>query len=88
MSAPLMIMPPQSEKSKLAAARKRLTKGSYADVPGTGPEGEKCKTCKHIFRNEMARTYLKCGLTRAHWTGGYGTDILANAPACSKWEKP
>ncbi len=86
MTEPLMIMPEQSERSKLLAARRRLAKGSYADVPGTGPAGETCKSCKHIYRNRMSKTYLKCELTRASWTGGPGTDILAGAPACSKWE--
>lgn len=86
MSAPLMIMPPQSEASKLAAERARLKKGSYADVPGTGPKGETCGSCKHLFRNELARTYLKCGLCRQWWTGGASTDVLSRAPACSKWE--
>lgn len=86
MSAPLMQMPPQSEASKLAAARARLKKGSYADVPGTGPAGETCKSCRHYFLKEMGNTYRKCELMRAHWTGGPGTDILASAPACSKWE--
>ena len=82
-----MVMPPQSERSKLEAARRRLKKGSYADVPGTGPAGETCKSCKHIARIKYANTYRKCELTRAGWTGGAGTDILASAPACSKWEK-
>lgn len=87
MSEPLMVMPPQSERSKLVAARRRLAKGSYADVPGTGPAGETCKGCQHYFRKEMGSVYRKCELTRAAWTGGPGTDILASAPACSKWEK-
>lgn len=59
----------------------------YAAPPGTGPEGETCKTCKHIYRNQQAKVYLKCWLTRACWTGGGKTDIRARAPACSKWEK-
>lgn len=59
----------------------------YAAPPGTGPTGETCKTCKHIYRNQQAKVYLKCALTRACWTGGGKTDIRARAPACSKWEK-
>jgi hypothetical protein len=55
----------------------------YADFPGTGPEGESCGTCKHIVRFPKFR---KCSLRRATWTHGYGTDILASAPACKKWE--
>lgn len=51
--------------------------------PGTGPQGQTCGTCKHIVR--FAR-YRKCGLCRSLWTGGPGTDILAEDAACSKWE--
>lgn len=59
----------------------------YAATPGTGPAGETCKTCAHICRKTMSKTYLKCGLMRAHWTGGPGSDIRANSPACARWEK-
>jgi hypothetical protein len=59
----------------------------YADRPGTGPEGETCRTCQHYVRVRHARTYPKCNLTRACWTGGRRSDILVNAAACSKWEK-
>jgi hypothetical protein len=83
----LFTLPPQSEQSKAAAAARALKKGSYAAPPGSGPAGETCKSCKHIYRHQMANIYLKCALTRAHWTGGPGTDIRAGAPACSKWEK-
>lgn len=83
----LFTLPPQSEQSKLAAQRKAMKKGMYADVPGTGPAGETCKSCKHIYRRQMASVYLKCEMTQAYWTGGPGTDIKAGSPACSKWEK-
>lgn len=83
----LFTLPPQSAKSQ-AVARARQTKtGCYADFPGTGPAGETCKSCKHIYRKHMGKTYLECALTRAWWTGGGGTDIKAGSPACSKWEK-
>lgn len=55
----------------------------YAHYPGGGPEGETCGSCKHIVRS---RRYRKCGLIRAIWTRGPGSDILAGSPACSKWE--
>lgn len=58
----------------------------YADTPGTGPEGQTCKTCQHIARIEHSKTYLKCGLMRQHWTGGGRTDIRAGSPACKLWE--
>lgn len=54
----------------------------YAAPPGTGPAGETCGSCEHIVRG---RKYRKCELIRAKWTHGPGTDILARAPACSKW---
>lgn len=56
----------------------------YAAPPGTGPVGQTCRTCKHFARRRSR--YLKCGLMRAHWTGGTGTDILAKSPACRCWE--
>ena len=59
-----------------------------ADRPGTGPQGETCGSCKHLYRKTMAKTYLKCNLMRAKWTGGGKTDIRAGWAACSKWEKP
>lgn len=86
MSAPLMILPPQSAQSQAVAKARTFKKGMYADVPGTGPDGETCKTCKHIYRKHMAKTYIKCALVQKWWTGGGGTDIKAGSPACSKWE--
>lgn len=65
---------------------KRYTVPSgYAGLPGRGPEGETCGSCKHIVRT---RKYRKCGLMRPRWTNGPSTDILARTPACSRWEKP
>jgi hypothetical protein len=58
----------------------------YAALPGTGPAGETCRSCKHYTRREMAKTYLKCGLMTAYWTGGGGSDIRAKSPACRHWE--
>lgn len=60
----------------------------YADQPGTGPAGETCKTCRHLFRNRLAKTYLKCRLAAAIWTGGRKTDVLAGSPACRLWDRP
>lgn len=53
---------------------------------GSGPDGETCKTCRHVFRNKMAKTYYKCDLMREYWTGGAGTDIRLRWPACKYWE--
>jgi hypothetical protein len=68
--------------------RKPTVKNGYAAVPGTGPEGETCKTCKYKVScgHYGGKHYLKCELRKATWTNGEGTDILARSPACSKWE--
>lgn len=55
----------------------------YAMPPGTGPVGETCGSCAHIVRT---RRFRKCSLTKAHWTHGFKTDILARAAACSRWQ--
>lgn len=57
----------------------------YAAPPGTGPKGETCGSCAHHCALRYAKNYHKCGLNRARWTGGRGTDILVRSPACSKW---
>lgn len=59
----------------------------YAARPGTGPAGETCRTCKHMYRKLMSKTYLKCLLRKQFWTGGRGSDVLARSPACSFWER-
>jgi len=58
----------------------------YAAYPGTGPKGETCGSCAHLYRKQMAKTYLKCELMSATWTGGHGTDVLSRSPACMKWQ--
>lgn len=75
---------------KISEARVNPTvRKGYASQPGTGPEGEKCKTCQHDFKSNQggAKQFHKCKLRKEHWTGGYGSDILANSPACSMWER-
>jgi hypothetical protein len=68
---------------KGAKKRRRATvPRGYASPPGTGPAGETCQSCEHIVRS---RRYRKCGLMRARWTHGPGTDILARSPACKSW---
>lgn len=68
--------------------RKDPEPAGYAAPPGTGPEGETCATCAHFTRRLFAKTYLKCGLMAANWTGGRKTDVKARAPACRQWAKP
>ena len=52
---------------------------------GKGPEGTKCKECKHLYRKQYAGTYIKCDLREN--TNGHGTDHKANWPTCGKFEK-
>jgi hypothetical protein len=79
--------PVLTEKQRRKLRKSAQARG-YAAVPGSGPVGETCKSCKHLVRKSMAKTYLKCGLMRAHWTGGGGTDVRAASPACRNWERP
>ena len=58
----------------------------YVDIPGTGPDGETCGSCRHCVRMRQAKRWMKCGLNEARWTHGRATDILARSPACRKWE--
>ena len=58
----------------------------HAARPGTGPAGETCKSCEHYTLRHFAKTYRKCGLVRAAWTRGPGTDIRAKDPACQFWQ--
>lgn len=62
-----------------------LPKG-HAGPPGSGPPDQTCKTCKHLTRIKMGKTYLKCALTRASWTSGQGSDVRAGDKACWKWQ--
>lgn len=58
----------------------------YYMPPGTGPAGETCGTCIHItVKGGTAGRYLKCDRSRAKWTAGRKSDILAGSPACSGW---
>ena len=62
----------------------RPRRRGHAAIPGTGPQGETCRTCVHLVRRQRAKTYLKCDLVK--WTSGAGTDVRAKDPACSRWE--
>lgn len=84
----LMTLPFPSEQAQKVAKAMKYAKGLYAAFPGTGPRGETCGSCRHIAHTGNGGRYLKCELVRHKWTNGYGTDIKAGAPACSKWEAP
>lgn len=74
------------ERAKLSGKRTAPIPRGHIMPPGTGPSGETCGSCKHLYRNRMAKTYLKCGLNQARWTGGGATDIRARDAACKMWE--
>lgn len=67
---------------EIQAPRHKPRKTGFAAPPGSGPAGETCGTCANLVRHRMAKTYLKCYLSREDWTGGPGTDIKSRAPAC------
>jgi hypothetical protein len=68
--------------------RRKTVLNGYAALPGTGPVGETCRSCKHYAHVKYAKVYRKCALIEKRWTNGPGTDILARSPACHYWEKP
>jgi len=58
---------------------------AYAAFPGTGPDGETCRSCGFYRRlNYHGKTYRKCRLVES--THGAGTDIKASSPACHRFE--
>jgi|SRR5215831_7444575 len=67
--------------------RKHPVKG-YAAQPGSGPEGETCRSCTHcVQKGWYEKNFYKCELMRAVWTNSYGTDIRLRSPACRFWEE-
>ncbi len=59
-------------------------KNPLVRIFGKGPEGRKCKECKHLFVKQYASRYYKCALRVD--TNGPGSDHRANYPACSKFQ--
>ena len=59
----------------------------HAAQPGTGPEGETCKTCWLHYRSVSYhdKTYRKCRLMEHCWSHCDATDIRAKDPACRYW---
>lgn len=74
------------EEARRIVKRRDPAPAGYAAPPGSGPAGETCRSCRHLWRAEYSRAYLKCELMAKRWTHGRKTDVLASAPACSKWE--
>lgn len=74
------------EAKRLLKAKSKPQKRGYAAPPGSGPAGETCRSCAHYRSvNGGSKNFPKCELMRSVWTHGYGTDILARAPACREW---
>lgn len=64
----------------------RKLKTGYAAPPGTGPEGETCRTCDHRVRHSSGdKGWYKCELVEV--PGHKATDIKLRSPACLKWEE-
>lgn len=74
-----------TERKRLARRQHSVPRG-HAWTPGTGPEGETCKTCRHLVRRLYSKAYLKCGKNCEKWTGGPKSDVRASDPACKFWE--
>lgn len=67
-------------------AKRHTRRRGHAGDPGSGPKGQTCRSCEHYtHQGNVAGSYPKCGLVRANWTRGPGTDIRARDPACDKW---
>jgi hypothetical protein len=79
---------PIVEPTPRPSVRKSTIPNGYADIPGTGPAGQTCRSCAHYTHTSWtANKYRKCRLMQPKWTRGPGTDILARSPACRKWER-
>lgn len=79
ITEPRIRFTPSGRKRPLEVAK------GYAARPGSGPQGETCRTCQHAVRR-MAR-YWKCALLRQCWSGCLATDIRLKAPACSHFSR-
>lgn len=75
-------MTPEARR-KLQRKASEQPRGYYRP-PGTGPEGETCRSCTHATPHRHAKTYWKCARVRP--TGSIKTDIRLKSPACSGWE--
>lgn len=81
----LMLLPAHV-LAKAARAGKRR---GHAGAPGGGPAGETCGSCRHVLtsRSRSGKTFVKCGLMRAHWTHGGGSDVRRKDAACLHWKE-
>lgn len=90
MGIPIFSMSREDALKALVAqcpSARLVSKTGYAAKPGTGPEGETCKTCQHCKRHDYANTFYKCLLMEPYWSHSITTDIKLRSPACEKWER-
>lgn len=74
-------------QSALDYAKAHPPRKGHAGHPGSGPDGETCGSCQHYaLSHHRGGTYRKCGLVRANWSHGPGTDIRKRDPACELWK--
>ena len=64
------------------------SRGLYAGVPGTGPEGKTCHDCGWLRYSLASRPtkYPKCG--KVKYTRGDATTIKTSTAACQHFEEP
>lgn len=72
------------EKRKIRGKRNAMKRG-YAAPPGSGPEGETCKSCAHCYGTSPngGKRFYKCDLIKP--TRSARTDVKLKSPACSRW---
>jgi hypothetical protein len=75
------------EARRVMRSPRQPRKSAYAAPPGSGPDGKRCKDCKHARTTAFhsSKVYWKCGLVVS--TRGAGTDIRVRAPACKRFEE-
>lgn len=56
----------------------------HAARSGSGPSGETCGTCAHLFRYSFGIPHIKCGLL---WPRKVRPDIRYEDAACRKWQQ-
>lgn len=68
------------------AKPKEAGKYAYPAMPGTGPEGRRCRDCAHCVRIQLSRAYHKCLRNRGRWAHSSTTEINTRSPACRLFE--
>jgi len=75
--------PLRAQSQHFAPARATAAAKGYFTRPGSGPEGETCRSCANVVAHHYSRTFYKCALVTP--THGAATDIRLRWPACSGW---